>query len=121
MVFIVILIASFLLQIIFPWWVIVIISFVTCGLIGKTAKISLWFPFAAIFLLWIGMALFKSIPNHNILAGRIAEMLAVKSWILVLILTGILGGFVAAISGICGYHFRKAVLCKKTKSGQHTG
>ncbi|PYF73958.1 hypothetical protein [Pedobacter nutrimenti] len=115
MVFIVILIASFLLQIVLPWWVVVVISFATCGLIGKTAKISLWAPFFAIFLLWIGMALFKSIPNHNVLAGRVAEMLGVKSWILVLLVTGILGGFVSAISGFCGYHFRKAILHKKPK------
>ena len=51
MVFIIILIASFLLQFIAPWWVIVIVSFVTCGLLAKTAKIALWSPFFAILLL----------------------------------------------------------------------
>ncbi len=116
MVFIVILIASFLLQMVLPWWVIVVISFATCGLIGKTAKISLWSPFFAILLLWLGMALFKSIPNQHILASRVAEMLGVKVWWMVLIVSTLLGAFVAAISGICGYHFRKAVLSKKTNA-----
>jgi nitrate/nitrite transporter NarK len=116
MVFFIILIASFLLQLIAPWWVIVIISFVVCGLLGKTAKIALWSPFLAILLLWIGMALFKSIPNEHVLATRIGEMLMVKSWILILVLSGIMGGFVAAISGFCGYHFRKAVLYRKCNS-----
>jgi len=116
MVFIVILIASFLLQMVLPWWIVVIISFATCGLIGKTGKISLWSPFLAILLLWTGMALFKSLPNNNILALRVAGMLGVNSWIWVLVLSSILGAFIAAISGFCGYHFRKAVLSMKTNS-----
>ena len=115
MVFIVILIFSFLLQMVLPWWMVIIISFATCGLIAKTGKIAFWSPFFAIFLLWIGMALFKSLPNHNILASRVAEMFTLKAWWLMLLVTGILGGIVSAISGYCGYHFRKTVLIVKTK------
>ncbi|MFI5452423.1 hypothetical protein ACHMWN_09720 [Pedobacter sp. UC225_61] len=114
MVFLVIIIASFLLQLVLPWWVIIIISFATCGLIGKTGKISFWQPFLAIFVLWLGMALFKSLPNHNVLATRVAEMLSVKLWPLVLLITALLGGLVAGISGYCGHHFRKAVISLKT-------
>jgi hypothetical protein len=116
MVFLIILIASFVLQLIAPWWVIIIISFVTCGFIGKTGKIALWSPFLAIFLLWIGMAIYKSMPNDHILATKIAEMLMVKSWLLILILSAVLGGFAAAVSGFCGYHFRLAILNKKSNS-----
>ena len=116
MVFIVVLIASFLLQLVLPWWIIVIISFATCGLIGKTAKLSLWSPFFAIVLLWIGMALFKSIPNQHLLVSKVAQMFGVQAWWLILALTAILGGFTAAISGYCGYQFRKAILVKKTNS-----
>ncbi len=116
MVFLVVLIASFLLQMVLPWWIIVAISFATCGLIGKTGKIALWSPFFAILLLWTGMALYKSLPNENMLAGRVAEMLGIKIWWMVLVLTAILGAFVSGISGFCGYHFRKAVLVKKSTS-----
>ncbi|MES2418009.1 MAG: hypothetical protein V4541_07450 [Bacteroidota bacterium] len=116
MVFLVILIAAFFLQMVLPWWIIIILSFATCGLIGKTVKISIWHPFFAIALLWLGMALFKSVPNHHILAIRVAEMVGVKMWPLVLLITVLLGGLTAAISGYCGYHFRKAVITKKTNS-----
>ena len=114
MVFIVIIIASFLLQMVLPWWVIVIISFATCGIIGKTGKIAFWEPFLAIFLLYIGMSLYKSVPNDHLLATRVAEMLGVKLWYVVLIVTALLGGLAAAISGYCGYHFRKAMISLKT-------
>ena len=114
MVFIVIIIVSLLLQIFLPWWVVIVIAFATCGIIGKTGKISFWEPFLAIFVLWIAMALFKSLPNHNILATRVAEMLSVKLWPIVLVVTGLLGGLAAGISGYCGYHFRKAMISMKT-------
>lgn len=113
MVFLVILIAAFFLQLIFPWWVIIILTFAACGLIGKTAKISFWQPFFAILILWSTMALFKSIPNENVLAGRVAEMIGLKTWYLVLVVSSLLGAIVAGVSGLCGYHFRKAVLTKK--------
>lgn len=116
MVFIVIIIASFLLQMVLPWWIIVIISFVTCGLIGKTGKIALWAPFFAILLLWTGVALFKSLPNNNMLASRVAEMFGVQAWWLILALTAIVGAFTAAVGGYCGYHFRKAVLGTQTST-----
>jgi energy-coupling factor transporter transmembrane protein EcfT len=114
MVFLIIIIASFLLQMVLPWWIVIVISFATCGIVGKTGKISFWQPFLAISLLWIGMALFKSLPNNNILATRVAEMLGVNQWPIVLAVTGILGGLVAGISGFCGYQFRKNMINTKT-------
>lgn len=114
MVFLVILIASFLLQLVMPWWIIVIVSFATCGIIGKTGKVSLWHPFFAIAVAWTTMALFKSIPNQHILATRIANMFGLHFWWWTLIISSLLGGFVAGVSGFCGYHFRKAVLAIKS-------
>jgi len=114
MVFIVILLAAFFLQMVLPWWVIIVISFAACGLVGKTGRIAFWSPFLAIFLLWTGMALYKSMPNQHILAERVAGMFGLGQWWLVLIVSSFIGGLVAAISGYCGYRFRKAVLYKET-------
>jgi hypothetical protein len=113
MVFLVIIIAAFLLQMFLPWWVIIVIAFATCGIIGKTGRISFWQPFLAIALLWAGMALFKSFPNHHVLASRVAEMLGVKLWPIVVVITSLIGGLAAGISGFCGYNFRKAMIVKK--------
>lgn len=115
MVFIAVIILCFLLQLILPWWIIVVISFATCGIIGKTGQIAFWQSFLAIFLLWIGYALFKTLPNDNLLASRVAVMLQVNLWWLVLLITGFLAGLVAGISGYCGYHFRIAMLVKKNQ------
>ncbi|HKG07619.1 MAG TPA: hypothetical protein VKB19_14210 [Pedobacter sp.] len=116
MVFIVIIVVCFLLQMVLPWWIIIVISFAACGLIGKTGKISFWSPFLAILLLWTGVALFKSLPNGNLLASRVAEMFGVKLWWAILVISSLLGALASGISGYCGYHFRKAVLKKKAEA-----
>lgn len=116
MVFLVILIASFLLQLVLPWWIIIIISFATCGIIGKTGKVAFWHPFLAITLLWTIMSLFKSLPNQNILATRVAEMAGLDFWGWILLLSVLFGAFAAALSGYCGYHFRKAVIANKSNT-----
>lgn len=113
MVFIIILLASFLLQLLLPWWIIVPVAFITCCLIGKTLKKSTWEPFSAIFLLWTGMALYQSMPNHHIIAGRVADMFSLQTWWLILLITSFSGGFTVAVSGVCGYQFRKTFLTKK--------
>lgn len=114
MVFLIVLIAAFLLQFLLPWWIVIIIAFLTCAILGKTAKISLWAPFAAILLLWTAMALYQSYPNNHLMATRVSEMLGLSSWWLVLLITSLLGGFVAGVSGFCGYHFRKALIREKS-------
>lgn len=116
MVFIVILILSFAAQSFFPWWTIIVVSFATCGIIGKTTKISFWQPFFAILVLWAAMAMYKSFPNNHILAGRVSEMFGLKVWPAIVAVTAIIGGLTAGISGLCGYHFRKSTLKSKAKA-----
>ena len=110
MVFLVVLILTFALQYFLPWWIMMVIAFAVCSVVGKTAKISFWQPFLAIFLLWTALSLYKSIPNHHILANRIAEMFGIKTWYAVLAVSSGLGAVVAGISGLCGYYFRKSIL-----------
>lgn len=116
MVFIVVLLLSFALQFFLPWWIIIVISFATCGLIGKTGKIAFWQPFLAIVVLWCGLAFYKSVPNDHLLAGRVAEMFGLKIWPAILAVTLIIGGLAAGISGFCGHHFRKATITPKAKA-----
>ena len=116
MVFLVILLLTFGFQLVLPWWIVIVISFAVCGVIGKTKKISFWQPFLAVATLWLGMALYKSDPNGHVLAGRIAVMFGVKVWYAVLAITVVLGGLIAGISGLCGHYFRIAMVVPKTKA-----
>lgn len=113
MVFVVILILCATLQLLLPWWCIIAIAFITCSLIGRTPKISFWQAFLAVFLLWAGMCVYESLPNGNRLSNRVAIMFGLQYWPVLIFVTSLLAALVAGFSGLCGYHFRKAILAIK--------
>ena len=60
-------------------------------------------PFFAIFLYWSVYCFVMSSANDFILAKKIAQLLQIGSRpILLILLTGILGGMAAGISGVLG-------------------
>jgi hypothetical protein len=109
MLFFIILILSLLAGYVLPWWAAAIISFLAALFIAKTSKQAFWSAFAAIFVVWVILALFKSMPNNNILATRVAHVLPLGGqWVLLLLITAIIGGLVAGMSAWSGVLFKKA-------------
>lgn len=97
-----ILITSFLLNLILPWW-----SIAIPGLIfGYQFKKSVWrsfgWGFLALFLLWGGQALYIHFLNDGILTTRIGTMLGVGSPYLVVLITGAIGGLISGLATLTG-------------------
>ena len=113
MLFILIFLICLALQFFFPWWIIAIISFGLAAWKAKNGKNAFFSAFLALFCLWILMSLFKSIPNENILANRVGQMLGLPgsayNWIVVAIITGFVGGLAAGFSALAGLYCRRAL------------
>ncbi len=108
MLFILILLVSLVLQFFLPWWIIAPIALGFAFWKARSGGHAFASGFGAIFLLWIIMGLIRSVPNENLLANRVGEMLMLPSnslnWIFVLLITGVLGGLVAGISALAGFY-----------------
>jgi hypothetical protein len=113
MLFILILISSLLLQFFLPWWVIGPVAFIFAAWKARSGGHAFIAGFEAIFLLWLIMSLIKTLPNDNILANRVGQMLGLPdysyAWLIVLMITGIIGGFAGAFSAMAGFYCRQAV------------
>ena len=111
MLFILILFLSLIAQFFLPWWVITAIAFALAAWNGQSEKKSFWNGFSAIFILWVCMALFRSLPNENLLANRVAQMLMLPvsdfNWLILTLITGVLGGLVAGTAALAGAAFKK--------------
>lgn len=118
MLFIIILIVSLVLQLFLPWWIIAIIAFSFSSWKALNAKHAFVHSFTAILLLWVAAGLIKTIPNENILANRVGELLMLPfaefNWIIILFVTGIIGGLVAGLSGLAGFYLRELFIKQKT-------
>lgn len=109
MLFILILILSLIAAFITPWWAVAIIAFVTALYAGKKPAQAFWSGFGAIFIVWMVLALFKSIPNHHILAARVAVLFHLPHWSLLLFITALIGAIVGGMSALSGFLVRRVV------------
>jgi hypothetical protein len=108
MLFLVILVLSFVSGYFLPWWVAAIVAFLAAFFIGKTSGQSFWSGFGAVFIVWTLLALFKSIPNDNMLAKRVAQLFQLPNWILILLITALIGGLAGGMSALSGRLVKKA-------------
>jgi len=108
MLFFIILILSFASGYFLPWWVVAIAAFLPALFIGKTPARSFFAGFVGVFIVWTILALFKTVPNDNVLAKRMATLFQLPNWILLLLITALIGGIVGGMSALSGVLLKKA-------------
>lgn len=98
---------ALVLSIFLPWWSVMLAAFIS-GAIVRLRNVSAFFvPFLAITLFWIVYAWLLSSANDFILARKIAVLLSLGGNALLLVLvTGIIGGLSAGIAGLFGNQCR---------------
>jgi hypothetical protein len=107
MLFLIIFILTFICSFFWPWWVMATIAFVAAYICGKKPGYSFLAGFAAVFTAWAVLALLKSLPNNNILAGRVATLMQLPNWVILLIVTAFIGGLVGGMAALSGALVRK--------------
>jgi len=101
--FILIIILAYVLSLYLPWWSVMVAALVSGFLIPLKKSAVFFVPFIAIALLWIIQSYMLSSANDFILAEKIATLLKLKgNFMLLLVVTGFVGGLAAGISGILG-------------------
>ena len=92
-----------------PWY-----SFVVCSLAVAVAVHQKPFKaflagFVALFALWCILALLKDVANEHILSTKVANILLLKdNYIVLLLLTGFIGGLIAGFGALTGSYLRKS-------------
>jgi hypothetical protein len=109
MLFLILLILSFISTYLLPWWAVAIVIFLVTLFMGKTSGRTFLSGFAAVFISWAVLALFKTIPNDNLLAKKVAVLFPLGgNWVLLLLITAIIGGLVGGMSALSGVLLKKA-------------
>lgn len=94
------LIAHFLLPV---WWVAAPIAFFAAFFFAKTNRTAFWTPFLANAALWLVLILVQSIPNNNMLAAKIAPVISMPHWTLLILSAVAIGGLLSGLSGLAGF------------------
>lgn len=105
--FILTLVLGILLSQFLPWWAVMIAAFLSGAIVRLRNVATFFVPFSAIALFWIVNAWLLSSANDFILAEKIATLLPLNGNVMLLVLiTGIIGGIAAGVAGIFGNQCR---------------
>ncbi|MDX1629578.1 MAG: hypothetical protein R3345_12810 [Fulvivirga sp.] len=91
---------SYLLQLLFPFWVVAIVAFIINIAIQTNGWTSFLSGFIGVGLLWFIVASGIDSRSEGILSDQVAELFYVNSFLLKII-TGFIGGLVAGFGGLC--------------------
>lgn len=91
------------------WWFFAIVAFAVALLVHQKAAKAFFSGFLALFLLWGGLAYWIDFKNESILSAKISELLPLGgSSLLLIVMTGFIGGLVAGFAAMSGSFLRSA-------------
>ncbi len=98
---------AFISGLFLPWWGMAITSLLVAVLIHQRAGKAFLAGLLGIFLLWAGLAWWIDMKNNGVLSKKIASVLPLGgNAILLILLTGIVGGLVAGFAAMSGSYLR---------------
>ncbi len=101
---------SFALCLFLPWWVIAIAGFAVAFAIPQKAGISFLAGYLALYFLWAGLSFWMSSANNHLLAHKISMLfLKIDNPMLLINVTGLIGGLVAGFGSLTGRLLRKLI------------
>lgn len=99
-----------------PWWIVIVVSFLV-GLVidgsGFNAFIS---GFLGAGLLWLIYSWYLDIQTNSILSSKLVELFPFDDKILLIIMSGLIGGLCGGFGAVTGNSFRKMFVKTKPKS-----
>lgn len=98
---------AFISGLFLPWWGIAITSLLVAVLVHQKAGKAFLAGLLGVFLLWAGLAWWIDMKNNGVLSKKIAVVLPLGgNAILLILLTGIIGGLVAGMAAMSGSFLR---------------
>lgn len=93
---------SFAMALFYPWWTIVLASFITSLIIHQSPAKSFLSGFTALSALWCFHALYVDVQNAQLLSSKIAALFKVGSGSALIIITSLIGGISGGLGAITG-------------------
>ena len=101
------LLLCFAVQLIFPWWSLIIICLLLGYILESVNKAAFTSGFLALFICWGLVSGWADAGNDSILSARIVKLFPIPaSSLALIILTAFLGGLIGGFSTLTGHTFR---------------
>ena len=100
---------AFISGLFLPWWCMAVTALLVALLVHQKAGKAFLSGFLGLFLLWAALAWWIDLKNNGILSVKIASILPLGgSSILLILVTGLIGGLVAGFAAMSGSFLRSS-------------
>lgn len=100
-------ILAFISSLFLPWWGIAIAALLVAVVVHQKAGKAFFSGLLGVFLLWIAIAWWIDMKNNGVLSHKMARVLPLGgNTILLLVVTGLVGGLVAGFAAMSGSYLR---------------
>ncbi|MCE7068361.1 hypothetical protein [Dyadobacter sp. CY326] len=99
---IIIIIASALLQILLPWWIVAVVPFIVFLARPATASAAFWTGFASIAIVWLAYGFYLHFTSDGAMSDRIAGIFSLPDGLLLLVVAAIVGGLTGGLAALSG-------------------
>lgn len=104
--FLIILVATAILQLFAPWWTIALVPALVHLWRPTSYEFSFFSSFLAIGLLWLSYGLYIQISSDGAMSDRIAQIFSLPNGYFMLAISTLVGAITAGVSGAAGYSVR---------------
>lgn len=101
---------AYLFQFVFPWWSIVIASFLISLIISSNGFSSFISGFLGIAILWFVLATIVDMKTNSILTERIAGIFSLPNNFILILVTAVIGGFAGGFGALTGSQLRNWII-----------
>ena len=102
--------SSYVAEQFFPWWSVVICAFFTTLLIQTDHLTAFMSGFTGVSFLWMLIAAIIDVKTNAILSSKIMLLFGLKSPIIMILLTGLMGGVAGGLGALTGHNLRLVLL-----------
>lgn len=94
-----------------PWWSVVLVALTVEMVMGKGDNTSFFSGFYGVTIPWIALATYIDVKSGSLLTVRILELFKLPQFsIIMIILTGLIGGLVGSVGSMTGGWIKAAIL-----------
>ncbi len=113
LLFLLIAVLSFLVQLFLPWWSMMIVAFALSFLLGKKTAQVFIAAFSACAIVWLLMEIFIHATRGDLMTNRIAELLSLPASVLLYIATFVIAGVVGGVAALAGFFLKEIFNAKR--------
>jgi len=93
---------SYLGQLIFPWWIIAVVTLIIAMIIKSKPFTDFLIGFLSLAILWGVIAWYLDFNTNSILTVKMAALFSVENSSIMILVTGLIGGLVGGFGALTG-------------------